>query len=43
MFNLVKDDYDENIDDIMKSVNKLLDGYGFEIETNKEKKDPKKD
>lgn len=24
MFNLVKDDFDENIDDIMKSINKML-------------------
>ena len=31
MFNLVKDDYDENLDDVMKSVNKLLNNYGYEI------------
>ena len=32
MYNLVKDDYDENIDDIMKSINKMLS------EEDKEKK-----
>ena len=25
MFNLVKDDFDENIDDIMNSINKILE------------------
>lgn len=25
MFNLVKDDFDENMDDIMNSINKILD------------------
>ena len=25
MFNLVKDDFDDNMDDIMKSINKMLD------------------
>lgn len=37
MFNLVKDDYDENLDDVMKSVNKLLNNYGYEIDTEEEK------
>lgn len=37
MFNLVKDDYDENLDDVMKSVNKLLNNYGYEIDTKEEK------
>ena len=33
MLNLIKDDFDENIDDIMNSINKLL-----EEETNEEEK-----
>jgi hypothetical protein len=33
MFNLVKDDFDENMDDIMNSINKILDE-----EENKENK-----
>ena len=37
MFNLVKDDYDENLDDVMKSVNKLLGDYGYEIDIKEEK------
>ena len=39
MFNLVKDDYDENIDDIMKSVNKLLNSYGYEVDNNEDMKE----
>lgn len=34
MFNLVKDDFDENMDDIMNSINKILD----EKEDEEEKK-----
>lgn len=41
MFNLIKDDYDENLDDVMKSVNKLLNDYGYEISNNEEKEDKK--
>lgn len=26
MFNLIKDDFDENYDDILNSINKMLDG-----------------
>ena len=25
MFNLIKDDFDENVDDIINSINKILD------------------
>ena len=34
MFNLVKDDFDENMDDIMNSINKII---------NNEKEENKKD
>lgn len=36
MFNLVKDEFDENSDDILKSINKMLADQ-------KEKKEEKKD
>lgn len=35
MFNIIKDDYDENLDDVIKSVDKMLNNYGYEID-NKE-------
>lgn len=38
MFNLVKDDFDENMDDIMNSINKILNEEDEE-EINKEKKE----
>lgn len=37
MFNLVKDDFDENMDDIMDSINKML-----ETEDNKENEEEDK-
>lgn len=38
MFNLVKDDYDENFDDIMRSINKMLnDDDKEELKEKKEK------
>ena len=37
MFNLIKDDFDENIDDIMNSINKILD----EKENEEKKKEEK--
>ena len=36
MFNLVKDDFDENMDDIMNSINKILENE-YEIEDEEEK------
>lgn len=36
MFNLVKDEYEENTDDILKSINKML-------EKNKKQKDEEKE
>ena len=33
MFNLVKDDFDENMDDIMNSINKIINEY-FDIRHN---------
>lgn len=38
MFNLVKDDYDENLDDVIISVSKMLNGYGYEIENKEDNK-----
>mgnify|MGYP004629948105 FL=1 len=37
MFNLIKDDFDENMDDIMNSINKILD----EKENEEKKKEEK--
>lgn len=39
MFNLVKDDFDENMDDILDSINRLLDEEidGKDIDKNKDK------
>lgn len=37
MFNLVKDDFDENMDDIMNSINKILENE-YEKEDEEEKK-----
>ena len=39
MFNLVKDDFDENMDDIMNSINKMLEN---DIES-EESEDTKKE
>lgn len=39
MFNLIKDDFDDNIEDIMKSINKILDEDN--ITDNKNEKDIK--
>lgn len=36
MFNLVKDDFDENSDDILNTINKMLDKNKKEKEENKE-------
>ncbi len=36
MFNLVKDDFDENMDDILNSINKILENEE-DIEEKKEK------
>ena len=40
MFNLVKDEFDENMDDILDSINKLLndDIDGNDLDKNKEDK-----
>lgn len=38
MFNLVKDDFDDNMDDIMNSINKILDEDEVEKEEIKDKK-----
>ena len=35
MFNLVKDDFDENSDDILNTINKMLDKNKKEKEENK--------
>ena len=37
MFNLVKDDFDENMDDIMNSINKILDEEDKEVKKEEEK------
>ena len=42
MFNLVKDDFDENMDDIMNSINKILNEEDKE-EKNKEDKNIEND
>ena len=39
MFNLVKDDFDENMDDIMNSINKMWENNT----KNEEKEDTKKE
>ena len=39
MFNLVKDDFDDNMDDIMNSINKMLE----DDTENKETEDAKKE
>ena len=38
VFNLVKDDFDENLDDIMNSIDKILN----EVEIKEEKKEEEK-
>ena len=39
MFNLVKDDFDENFDDILNSVNKMINqNEETKVENNEEKK-----
>lgn len=40
MFNLIKDEFDENSDDILKSINKMLDNKREEIK-DKENKENK--
>lgn len=32
MFNLIKDDFDESLEDIMNSVDKILNEEGVEVE-----------
>ena len=40
MFNLVKDDFDENFDDILNSVNKMINqNEETKVENNEEKKE----
>lgn len=42
MFNLIKDEFDENIDDIMNTVNKIInEKENKDIETQNEKTDNK--
>jgi len=36
MFNLVKDDFDENMDDIMNSINKIINDENEENKKDKE-------
>ncbi len=38
MFNLVKDEFDENSDDILASINKMLEKNEKEKQENKEEK-----
>ena len=38
MFNLIKDDFDENVDDIINSINKILDKKEEEKDIDKEKR-----
>ena len=37
MFNLVKDDFDENMDDIMYSINKMLENKEKEVKKEEKK------
>ena len=39
MFNLVKDDFDENMDDIMNSINIIINDENEEKEENKKDKE----
>jgi len=39
MFNFVKDDFDENSDDILASINKMLENNKKEEKNNDNKKD----
>ena len=39
MFNLVKDDFDENMDDIMNSIKKIINNENEEKEENKKDKE----
>ena len=41
MFNLIKDEFDENINDIMNSVNKILQEKNEESEKGTKEKDSK--
>lgn len=43
MFNLVKDEFDENADDILASINKMLENNKKEKEDKQENKEDKKD
>lgn len=38
MFNIKKDDFDENMDDIMNSINKILENNNEETKREKEEK-----
>ena len=42
MFNLVKDEFDENADDILNSINKMLEKNQKEKEENENKKEEEK-
>ncbi len=42
MFNLVKDNFDENSDDILNSINKMLEKNKKEKEEEQEKRDKNK-
>lgn len=39
MFNLVKDEFDENSEDILNSINKMLENKEKEKQENKEKEE----
>lgn len=41
MFNLVRDDFDENSDDILNSINKMLEKNRKDKETNEENEEEK--
>ena len=41
MFNLIKDDFDDNMDDIMNSINKMLENDTENKETEDVKKEGK--
>lgn len=43
MFNLIKDDFDENSDDILNSINKMLENNKKDAREDESKKDTKKD
>lgn len=39
MFNLIKDDFDESLEDIMNSVDKILNEENIEVEKDVERKE----